>query len=509
MKILYYNWVQFDDYKLRGGGVSVYLKAIINELKSTDDIYFLSCGQHYDLFKRKIRVVKTINCFSPQVHSYCIYNSPIKAPAHDAFCSIEECRASPKLKSVFKKFIIDKGPFDIIHFNNLEGLTMDIFDLKDDFPRTKFIFTAHNYHLICPQIELFRDRTIICEDNLCGYHCVNCIGHRDDMQELIRYQRLGSFIETHGFEGQRIGNFIFDFLNEYHQLTECIHKMSYHIKRVLFGDDKVRGKDWDSKKRDKVIRHSSVAYAKDLNVIPATGYYFWRIDNIKLFNSKIDKIICVSNQVKDTLIKYGIESTKTETVWNGCSFHTTKKQAQELWMCKKNCALTIGYFGYPIPSKGLSFLLDALELVDEDLTINVNLLIASRTTAEIRSKVDLLTTKFKNIRIIEGYEQKDISSLMTSISLAVIPSLWKETYCQTVAELICHGVPTIISNTVGIKDLYKSEEYIFDNSDPKNLTELLNKYLKNPEQLDDFWNQIEMPWSINEHINKLKVIYRE
>ena len=54
LKILYYNWVQFDNEKKEGGGVNIYQKNLIDYLvkNTNNEIYFLSSGWKYDPIKK-------------------------------------------------------------------------------------------------------------------------------------------------------------------------------------------------------------------------------------------------------------------------------------------------------------------------------------------------------------------------------------------------------------------------------------------------------------------------
>ena len=49
------------------------------------------------------------------------------------------------LPLIIKEFLIQNGPFDVIHFQTLEGLSLNVLNLKSEFPNTKFVFSLHNY----------------------------------------------------------------------------------------------------------------------------------------------------------------------------------------------------------------------------------------------------------------------------------------------------------------------------------------------------------------------------
>ena len=65
MKILYYNWIQFDNPQNIGGGVNVYQNNLIDYLTkhSNNEIYFLSSGYFYNALKDTPYIRKTKNCF--------------------------------------------------------------------------------------------------------------------------------------------------------------------------------------------------------------------------------------------------------------------------------------------------------------------------------------------------------------------------------------------------------------------------------------------------------------
>ena len=92
MKILIYNWAQFDDAGLAGGGVTLYLRNVIEELLKREEVevYFLSSGAKYGMFRRKPAIHQSANAYNhPRLKTFTLVNAPVKAPAHDAFYSID------------------------------------------------------------------------------------------------------------------------------------------------------------------------------------------------------------------------------------------------------------------------------------------------------------------------------------------------------------------------------------------------------------------------------------
>ena len=66
----------------------------------------------------------------------------------------------------------------------------------------------------------------------------------------------------------------------------------------------------------------------------------------------------------------------------------------------------------------------------------------------------------------EGFSQPELKDIFSNADVLVAPSVWYETFGFTVLEALSYGVPVIVSDHVGAKDivgeggiLFKSNEY--------------------------------------------------
>lgn len=57
------------------------------------------------------------------------------------------------------------------------------------------------------------------------------------------------------------------------------------------------------------------------------------------------------------------------------------------------------------------------------------------------------------IKVHERYTYQDLKKIFDETDVLVCPSIWYETFGYTVLEALSHGVPVIISNNVGAKDI--------------------------------------------------------
>ena len=156
MRILYYNWTPLN-VKSTGGGVAVYVHNLIQYIckKSTDDfdVTFLSSGYYFDDTKKEVYIRKEE---THSIGAYSIINSPVIAPLGCmSYNGYEMLLKDNKLVEVFDGFIQKYGPFDVVHFQTLEGLSPQVLSLKFKYPNIKFIHSLHDYGCFCPNVKFW------------------------------------------------------------------------------------------------------------------------------------------------------------------------------------------------------------------------------------------------------------------------------------------------------------------------------------------------------------------
>ncbi len=490
-KILLYNWVQFDDNQMRGGGVSIYLKNIIPEyLNKGYQVFFLSSGDQYSLFTNKIFYEATTNIYQQQgVHSYRIVNSPIVAPAHHSFGKILECRENVPIADAFTKFIKDQGGFDEAHIHNIEGISTKLIDhLKSQFPDTKLIVWFHNYHWICPQIELYKDHQGICTNYHDGMDCFGCLSFIQDSNYIKKAQKVKRLAQQLKLSGTR-------FEELFYSLFRTAAELFKSVKQTIKFNNAPVSIAWDKK-----VEQQSAAL-NDLQSI-ADLYRQWREINTQRLNDDADIIFAVSDQVKQVMSGYAIDAGKIHSVPLGMDIYKPEaevlKSARQRWQGQ----LKIAFFGYPIPSKGLSFFLEAIETLSEEYYSKLSVLIVSQVDDWTKRKIIRLSNKL-DVNLLEGYQRHEMSEIAKQVDLGIVPSLWQETYNQVSYELIMLGVPVLISDTVGIKCLVENKNFLFESGNQKSLQAQIVKFINNPELLSSFWGQgVNLP-SISQHLDKV------
>lgn len=463
-KILIYNWNRLDEKD--GGGVNVYVKNILKYLEKEKniDLYYISSGKSYNIFNKKVYYKKVKNEFSNNIKCFEIINSPIMF-ANNQFNRVDLYNNCTVMKEVFNKFIVENGPFDVIHFNNLEGLSIDVLELKEKYPKTKFIYSMHNYFPICPNVYLWAHDSNNCTDYNDGKNCCNCIS--SDYNSAKRRMKLLTLLEKIGInvESKSLANIYSKF-----------NKRSTNKEKIS----------------------NSGCTCKD--------YKIFREKNIEYLNKYVDSILCVSKRVRDIAIKYGLNKGKCHVSYIGTEFAENLKKPQKIGI--KN-GFNLLYMGYMNKKKGFDFLVDALLKMDKQTTKKVNLFLVCRNDPkynfdEIKKKLE---SKFRTVNYMDGYSHDDIPSILKDKHLGVIPVVWEDNLPQISIEISSYGVPILCSNLGGASELCNSDLFKFVGGDIDDFNRKLKFLIENPNKLNEFWLNYNKPTTMDMHISDLYNYY--
>ena len=465
-KILIYNWVQFD--KNDGGGVTVYINNIINKLKDKKnlEIYFISSGYNYDIFRKKIRIKETKNIYGDKVRSFSIYNSPVMF-AYNQFSRIDIYNNDKSLGKVFDEFIKMYGDFDVIHFNNLEGLSPSVLKLKEKYPKTKFIYSMHNYFPVCPNVYLWKHNCENCKDFQNGKGCCNCID------------------SNYSFSKNKL------------RIRNLLEKFNIDLKRVQkFYNKILKLKSIKTNENDKC----------ETNYCLAKEYKRFREINVDYLNKYVDFILCVSKRVKEIAVNHNINEKKCYVSYIGTKF-ANNLQRQDIDINSNKFNLI--YLGYMSNMKGFDFLIESLLGLDKKIAKNINLYLVCRNNIEydINSITNKLKKIFNSVNYIDGYTHEQLPNILKDKHLGVVPVVWEDNLPQVSIEIISFGVPILASDLGGASELCNDRDFKFKGSDLKDFRKKLTNIVNNRQKLDDFWENYNKPTTMEEHMKELYEYY--
>lgn len=152
--------------------------------------------------------------------------------------------------------------------------------------------------------------------------------------------------------------------------------------------------------------------------------------------------------------------------------------------------LRIGFIGNLTPYKGFPKLLQILSTIDN---AKWELSVWGCHVGKEKHLPVFYKGKFNGTTIMTVYNSMDV---------LVVPSIWKETFSLVTLEALSYGVPVIVSNNVGAKDIVKlyNEKFVFNNF--QDLNSLLEELIDSKVQLRRFNRKLldsEWCYSLDKH----------
>lgn len=156
-----------------------------------------------------------------------------------------------------------------------------------------------------------------------------------------------------------------------------------------------------------------------------------------------------------------------------------------------------GYLGRFLPQKGVEILLEAFSKLHSNYP-DVELYMYGGEFKEDPP----------GIKSFGQYERKDLTKIISSFEVGIIPSIFAETYCMTASEL-WHGKRTFIASEIGaLKERikHKNNAYLFNSGSAAELAEAMEWFINNED-----WKTWELPTPplADEMSVKYKLLYQE
>ena len=309
---------------------------------------------------------------------------------------------------------IDRIKPDIMHVHSRLGLPFSINRLASQRGIT-VINTIHVYGYICQKRVMIDYRGEPCRGPSDLMKCSACTGTQDIAVEFRR-ARIRSFKE---FIKARCGG---------------LYSLMQRTKRAS-------NIDWAPGVTPDVTK------AIDRNEEPAlAGQLLARLEaGKKALSTYCDLIICVSNDVRQTLINYGFDEERLHVQHIGSTIAERHAKSEE----QQHVPIVIGNIGGVNYYKGTHVFLEAVSQIER-----------SDFRVKIFGKYDELYVS----KLLKGREQvpveftgryhpDDLPEILKKIDIMVLPSICNDTAPQTIFESFSGGVPIIASNIGGFPDL--------------------------------------------------------
>jgi glycosyltransferase involved in cell wall biosynthesis len=319
--------------------------------------------------------------------------NPLPVPLDEGIVDIDSFVQACNIERC-KEFLGNVKP-SIFHIHTLMGLHYE-WVLAAKQLGIKVIFTTHDYFGICPVVTLFRNGSLCKRTDF-----VNCPGCNENALSI----RKITFLQS---------KFYRDF------------KESLIIKTIR----NFHRRHYFSRKSENHLLDSS-----------SQGAYKQLFSFYSSFFSKMDFVHFNSTQTQRIFLSYfPIQKSGVISISHG-DIHDNKKIRNYHHSC-----FTISYLGPIKEFKGYFLIVSALRHLWANGQRNFRLQIFGDSSD-------------KDFFIIHNkkYSYSELPLIFDHTDFLVVPSLWPETFGFTTLEALSYGVPVMVSENVGAKDLVKQD----------------------------------------------------
>ncbi|MEE2946324.1 MAG: glycosyltransferase [Pseudomonadota bacterium] len=480
LKVLLYNWADAFDPAGSGGGVTVYQRNLIKAFQDWEEVevHSLCSGTSYDLTPNTPPRWELCHRWQgpTSVRRFRIVNSGVLAPAHADFGAPTQVDED-QTRECFFDFLKKTGPYDVVHFNNLEGLPASVLSLKQNFPETKVIFSLHNYYPFCAQVNLWRNEAETCSGPGDGRRCVDCVSKV--VSPTTR--RAGYAIHER--------TDLIDLSD-----TGRIARWTVRAAR-LFG----RLRLWNARARSSLQSRDRVA----------TQFAGRAGRIVRFINENCDWVLCVSESVRRRAVSFGISPQIAATSYIGTK---AADGIETPGFARKpsdaDGTLTIAYLGYMRRDKGFFFLMDALERLPKALKARLRVVIAARTSDQTTAKrLKMLQCDLASLKHWDGYRHGQLDSILQGVHLGIVPVLWRDNLPQTAIEMHARGIPLLTSHLGGAKELCRRPELVFEAGCHDGFAERLTAIVRGEVGLKSYRDSVMQSPTMGAHIAELLRYY--
>lgn len=199
-------------------------------------------------------------------------------------------------------------------------------------------------------------------------------------------------------------------------------------------------------------------------------------------NPRVDKIVCVSNAVREYLLSLRISPSRLVTIYKGhdISWYANQSAPTLSGFGIPENAFVVGFTGSMRPVKGVDVLIQSALHLPEHLKIHFLLV------GEVRDrKIKRLARNEKIGHLIHftGFRE-DASALAGACNVFVMPSIGREGLPRAVIEAMAQGIPAIVTNVGGMPEIVVNQEngLIVPPRDPQALACAISYFASTPSR---------------------------
>ncbi|WP_238915447.1 glycosyltransferase [Clostridium sp. YIM B02555] len=454
MKILHYS-LGLPPY--RTGGLTKYSYDLMKEqVQNNDEVYLLFPGQMCLINKvTKIKHYKN----QDGIKAFELIN-PLPVSLLNGISEpgifIKPCNLD-----IFKKYLKDHS-IEIVHVHTMMGLYKEFLEACKSL-NIKIVYTTHDYFGICTKVNFLDNKGNVCNDR--------------NIEKCLRCNQSGYSIKMINILQSRIYR---ELKNKgiINKLKDILNKNSSN-KRTSNNDHK-------KSEQIEISDNYRIAYKKLL------AYY-------NIMFTYIDKFLFNSSISKEVYEKYLDCNGEIVSIT-----HSNIKDNRKLKDYNHD-KLRLTYLGPDKEYKGFNLLIDAIKELNNKYKSKIELNLYGDIG---KYQID------DNINVYGRYSYEQLETIFDQTDLLIVPSIWYETFGFITLEALSYGVPVLVTDRVGSKDLITQNDLnigIVINLEKESLKDVISKLCILKTELKKINKNIKNStfiYHIKDHYKKIKSSYK-
>ncbi|MCD7763666.1 MAG: glycosyltransferase [Lachnospiraceae bacterium] len=373
----------------RTGGLTKFCMDLMNEQVSKGHKVALLWPGQFKVIDRKVKIIERKSV--GEIQSFEIIN-PLPVSYDEGIKNVN-AYMQPCEDSAFMKFLF-KYNADVIHIHTFMGLHQEFLRAAKKLG-VRIVFSVHDYFTICPKVTLYKNGDVCRTSEKCE-ECVICNKTALSIKKIYLLQSS-----------------LYRIIKD----SSAVKRIRKNHRNDFFNDQ--------NKTKGTLLEHD---IQSGMSYIRLRQYYAKCLDKIDFvhYNSKNTKMIFEHF--------FNVHDSKAITI-----SHSGIKDQKRIKKFSPYFRFT--YLGPQGGAKGFFLLQSALDKMWND-THGFEL--------NIYFQPDCPSPYMK---IHDRYDYSELSNVMDRTDLLIVPSIWYETFGYTVLEALSYGVPVLITNRVGAKDI--------------------------------------------------------
>jgi len=221
-----------------------------------------------------------------------------------------------------------------------------------------------------------------------------------------------------------------------------------------------------------------------------------------LMNSIIDRSICVSEDVKKTLMRFGVQEDRLLVQHIGSLISETQRSRKN----QLHDPIVIGNIGGVSHYKGTHVLISAVAKMHNR---NFRVKIFGKYDDDFKAKL-MKGRENLPVEFTGRYAPIQLPEILDQIDIMVLPSICNDTAPQTIFESYSRSVPIVASDIGGFPDFVKDglTGRLFRPGDAEHLAEILGELMVDPNQILKFSEQIPKLKTLQQNAEELLSLYK-